>query len=124
MRFQEVSDHLLQFEAVRGACSRRWQVSESLVMCTELDLAGYIPLSASPLHSAPSRGEGPGFLRVTFVRFHGEQRHTWTDAVRTPGLMNQAEQNIVATYRGLVREWVLGDRKSLPPSNVTRAGVT
>jgi hypothetical protein len=120
MRFEEVCRHLLQFEAVRGACSREWQIGHNLVMCTELDLAGYSALPVSPLATTPSRP--PALLHIAFVRFRsGEATHVWADGAGALGdPMVPSEQASVDAYRMVIREWMGGDRDVLPPSTSTR----
>ena len=122
MRFQDVGTHLLQFEAVRGACSREWRISDTLVMCTELDLSDYSAMPVSPLHTSPQRGAAPGFLKISFFRFGpGEAVRSWADPGEdASGMMGPAERGAVVHYRISIREWVMGDRPGLPASTSTR----
>lgn len=123
MRFARVNEHLLQFEAVRGACSREWQIAETLVMCTELDLAGYAGPPTPPLASTSTRRRTtPGFLRVTFVRFRPDgTSHSWVDGSPPAGeSLTAAEQGVLSTYHLIIHEWVVDSRSGLPPSTSTR----
>jgi hypothetical protein len=120
MRFQKVSEHLLQFEAVRGACSREWQVSDSLVMCAELDLAGYAGPATSPEASTRRRG-APSFLRISFVRFWPEGNgYSWIDGCLPAGNLSQAEEGVISTYQTIIHEWITDARSGLPPSTSSR----
>lgn len=120
MRFQEVCAHLLQFEAVRGACSREWQIAPDLVMCVELDLSSYASIPTSLLHTTP-RGAGPLFLLVSFFRLGpAGSVHSWADYAGADGEPLHPDEQIVASeHRTVVREWVAGERATLPPSTST-----
>jgi len=123
VRFREVCDHLLQFEAVRGACSREWQLAPDLVMCVELDMSGYAKIPVSPLHTTPKRTSAPGFLLISFARRVGEQVRVWRDYEGSAGdPLSLPEQQEANMFRGVIREWVAGVRAELPCSTSTWVG--
>jgi hypothetical protein len=120
VRISRVNEHLLQFEAVRGACSREWQIGETLVMCTELDLAAYAGPPMAPLASIRRRTM-PSFLRVIFVRFRTDgTNYSWVDGSSPGELLSAAEQGMISTYQTIIHEWVADSRSGLPPSTTTR----
>jgi len=121
VRFHEACLRLLQFEAVRGACSRRWQIADALVMCTELDLTSYSALAVSPLHSLPRRRVS--FLQISFIRSSDSGDHVWMDYDGADGdPLTATEQGVAATYRGLILEWLADGRAGLPPSTAGQIG--
>lgn len=119
MRFKEIGDHLLQFEAVRGACSREWQITGSLVMCTELDLSNYCGLPVSP--TATMQERSASFLVISFFRFSPMGRpQVWADRGDHVEMFIEIERGRVAGYRRMIQQWVAGDLVSLSPSTSTR----
>ncbi len=123
MRFREVCDHLLQFEAVRGACSREWQLGDDLVMCVELDMSGYAKIPVSPLHTTPRRTSTPGFLLISFARRVGDQVRIWRDYEGGDGdPLSLQEQEAARMLRVVIRDWVAGVRAELPCSTSTWVG--
>lgn len=117
MRYEEM---VRQFLAAREGCSREWAISDSLVMCAELDL------SVDPLRritSGSQRSHKPSFLRVTLFRFldvgmvaswgPGDPLPRWEgdEAVR------------VQEYRSAIEAWAAGKLDALPASTSTKVSM-
>ncbi len=118
MRYQEV---VRRYLSVRGASSREWAISESLVMCVEIDMScddlelghGLFATASSSNHRVPQ------FLKVTLFRVRPE-REPWviTGAVDDDPLTS-GERVDVAQHQREVNEWVAGRLATLPPSTST-----
>lgn len=124
MRYPEVCARVEQFIAAREACGREWTISESLVMCVQLDVARLAAMVMPVAHSSSrTHGRWPSGLRVTMFWFgpSGVTR-CWVD---DPGVdpatdISTGERATIADYRTMVGQWVVGKAQDLPPSNSTR----
>jgi hypothetical protein len=119
MRIREVFDGLAQFGLVQEACSREWRISDTLVMCVELDMAALAKApTVAPGHSVRKHCS---FIRLSFVRFSpGGAVAVCDDDIGMPA----AERERIAAYQDTVRRWLIGGLETngggLPESDSTR----
>jgi hypothetical protein len=115
MHYQEV---VRRYLSVLSAISREWALSETLVLCVELDL------SQSAAHgllasSSSQRQRGPQFLRVTMFRVRpGLAPFLLTGAGDEAPLTRVEEENF-KTANQWIEHWTAGSRSALPDSTST-----
>lgn len=107
-------DVIAGFAAARGAASREWRISPTLVMSVELDMS--IDAMEIPAHS--SRRQEMTFLRIAFFRQSDEATSGWVP-VHDVTMMSQDEAASVLIYRDTVGAWVTGYMVELPRSTST-----
>jgi len=115
MHYQEV---VRRYLSVLGASSREWALSETLVMCVELDMSA--PACVRGLFFATSssqRSKVPQFLRVTMYRVHPERDPMLLTGewLGEPPLTQLEETNLQAA-NAWIEDWMAGRRASLPDS--------
>jgi hypothetical protein len=115
MRYREVVQRYL---SARGASSREWALSDTLVMCVELDMSA--PSYARGLFATSSsqRQKGPRFVRLTMFRVYPDRKPFLLSGSEEPPLTQIEEGNLRDVHRW-VEDWICGRRDSLPPSNST-----
>lgn len=117
MRYEEM---VRQFLAARAGCSREWAISDSLVMCVELDL------SVDPLRritSGSQRSQKPSFLRVTLFRFIDVGMvASWGPGDPEPPWEGD-EAARLAEHRSDIEAWASGRLDSLPASTSTKVSM-
>lgn len=119
MKYAEIGGQLQRFEAVRAACSREWEISSDLVMCTELDLSNYCGMPVSP-RATFSPGEPP-FMVISFCRLTAQDPRVWVVGARVqlPAMTAQERARAAARF-DVIRRWADGRLDALPPSTSTR----
>ena len=116
MRYLDVVE---RFAGVLTSSSREWAVTDTLVMCTELDLSAmWAAARRVPAHSE-RQPKGPMFLRVTLFRRRDEAwvRHDQWSSHQDP--LTSRELDLLAIHQGVVDDWVAGRCNELPPSTST-----
>lgn len=105
MRYQDV---VRQYLAAREASSREWKISETLIMCVELETSADIFGTFAFAAASSSRRRGPQFIRVTLFRI-SHDREPWvvTQTTDDPTLTSE-ESQVVRGYRGAIRDWISG----------------
>lgn len=122
MRYQEV---VRQYLSVREGSSREWGISESLVMCVELDVSQDTYVTLALAATSSQRRASPQFLRITMFRLSpgdGPGIWAWDASPVTDGevaRLDDVERTTVTALRAVISEWVSGKRDRLPPSTST-----
>ncbi len=116
MRYQEV---VRRYLSVRGASSREWALSDTLVMCVEIDMSPAYARGLFANASSSHHTVGGQFLRVTLFRVprDGEPRRI-IGAGDGDALTPNESANLQAASQW-VADWVTGDKDSLPDSTST-----
>ncbi len=118
MRYQEA---IQKYLAARQASSREWRLSDTLVMCVELDASpadafGTITMAE---HSSQRR-RGPRFVRITLFRLGVDSARGWdATEVDTQRGLSREEFMVLDAQRRVVEDWISGRLDLLPPSTST-----
>lgn len=125
MRYQDVVYLFEEFAKARSHCSREWLISDTLVMCVEVDMTSMTSM-ALPNHSRRDAVPGIGILRVSYHRFDAEDLvMSWCDDAPSPAkgwgyLVQDEERRAVYDRRCSVTSWAMGKVDELPPSTSTK----
>jgi len=117
LRYQ---DAIQQYLSVRAASSREWRISDTLVMCVDLDVSQEALGTVTMAEHSSQRRRGPRFVRMTMFRLGDDSARGWdATEVDTQRGLSREEYLLYDHQRRVVHDWISGLRDSLPDSTST-----